>query len=347
MQYGKFLEMFKQLHVNIPFGEALAQMPKYAKFLKDLLSNKSKLENLSNVELNSNCSAIVLNKIPEKMGDSGPFTLPCGLENNTVKQALVDLGASINMIPYSLFEKIASKELTPTRMSIRLVDHTYRYPKGIAEDMLVRVGKFIFPADFVILDMDEDVKVPIILGRPFLMTSKALIDVFDKKVTLKVGDESMVFDLSESMKHPKESDNELYYVEGIENLTEEVIDQSVGARAIRPSVGSAYRGMVESPIWTETVRSTIRPYGFSPEGRRPNHQIIHPCQNFRRAYAPSTETAQTSTFNIRPSAHPPYGRMPYLIEENDMDSMESFYFDMGVMICSNHIILSWEMMNWN
>nr|GEY39503.1 reverse transcriptase domain-containing protein [Tanacetum cinerariifolium] len=177
--------MFKQLHVNIPFSEALAQMPKYAKFLKDLLSNKSKIEELSNVELNANCLAIELNKIPEKMGDSGPFTMPCGLDNSTVKQALVDLGASINMMPYSLFKKLARKELTPTRMSIRLVDHTYRYPKGIAEDMMVRVGKFIFPANFMILDMDEDVKV---------------------------GDESMVFDLSKSMKHPKECDDELYFV---------------------------------------------------------------------------------------------------------------------------------------
>ncbi|GJX63728.1 reverse transcriptase domain-containing protein [Tanacetum coccineum] len=165
-----------------------AQMLKYAKFLKDLLSNKSKLEELSNVELNANCLAIVLNKMPEKMGDLGPFTLSCGLNNNTVKQALVDLGASINMMP--------------------------------SEDMLVRIGKFIFLADFVILDMDKDVQVPIILGRPFLITSKALIDVFDKKVTLRVGDESMVFYLSESMKHPKESDDTLCYVEGFENIFE-------------------------------------------------------------------------------------------------------------------------------
>ncbi|GJZ18353.1 reverse transcriptase domain-containing protein [Tanacetum coccineum] len=171
-----------------------------------VLEEKSKLKDLSNVELNSNCLDIVLNKIHEKMGDSGPFTLPCGLDNNTVKQALVDLEASINMVPYSLFIKLLQKKLTPTRMSIRVASHTYRYPKSIAEDMLVRVGKFNFPADFVILDMDEDVQVPIILGRPFLITLKALIDVFDKKVTLRVGDESMVFDLSESMKHPKESD---------------------------------------------------------------------------------------------------------------------------------------------
>ncbi|GJR68379.1 reverse transcriptase domain-containing protein [Tanacetum coccineum] len=204
---------------------------------------------------------------PYKIGDSGPFTLPCGLDNNTVKQALVDLGASINMMPYSLFEKLTPKELTPIRMSIRLADHTYRYPKGIAEDMLVRVGKFIFPADFVIWDMDEDVQVPIILGRPFLMTSKALIDVFDKKVTLGVGDESMVFDLSESMKHPNESDDELYFVEGIKNLDKYEVFYYLGNAG--------------------TIQ-LIRPYGVSP-----------------------------------------YSRMPYLIEDNDIEIMKNFYFDMG------------------
>ncbi|PWA42104.1 hypothetical protein CTI12_AA514050 [Artemisia annua] len=117
----------------------------------------------------------------------------------------------------------------------------------------------------------------------------------------------------------------------------EVIEQSVGEGVIRPSVSSAYSGMVESPIWTETVRSTIRRYGFSPEGRMPNstldhtpnHQIIRPNHNFRRAYAPSTETGQASTFSIRPSALPPYGRMPYFIEENGIESMDPFYFDMG------------------
>ncbi|GJX05305.1 reverse transcriptase domain-containing protein [Tanacetum coccineum] len=178
--------------------------------------------------------AIVLYKIHKKMGDLGPFTLPCGLDNNTVKQALVDLGASINMVPYSLFMKLSQKKLTPTRMSIRLASHTYRYPKSIVEDMLVRVGKFNFPADFVILDMDEDVQVPIILRRPFLITSKALIDVFNKKVTLRVGDESMLFDLSKSMKHPKESDD-------THTPSTEPSDQS-----IQPYVIKAYSRMLSS-----------------------------------------------------------------------------------------------------
>nr|GEY45518.1 reverse transcriptase domain-containing protein [Tanacetum cinerariifolium] len=204
---------------------------------EDLLSNKSNIEDLSNVELNANCLAIELNKIPEKMGNSGPFTMPCGLDNSTVKQALVDLGASINMMPYSLFKKLAQKELTPTRMSIRLVDHTYRYPKGIAEDMMVRVGKFIFPADFMILDMDEDVKV---------------------------GDESMVFDLSKSMKHPKECEDELYFVEGIENSDkDEVFDYLGYAWGIHLYGVSTYSRMLKTPAKAESVLNTIRLYEFS------------------------------------------------------------------------------------
>ncbi|XP_021986440.1 uncharacterized protein LOC110882825 [Helianthus annuus] len=187
-EYGQFLDIFKQLKINLPFIEALELMPKYAKFLKEFLRNKEKLGEYSNVPLNGGCSAVVLNKLPEKLTDPGIFTIPCLFGSNTNTRALADLGASINLMPFSLHEKLDLGELSPTRMTLSLPDWSVKYPRGIVENLLVKVDKFVFLADFVILDMEADERVPIILGRPFLRTAKALIDVYDGKITLRVGE---------------------------------------------------------------------------------------------------------------------------------------------------------------
>ncbi|XP_076881117.1 uncharacterized protein LOC143529156 [Bidens hawaiensis] len=167
-QYWKFLELFKQLHINLSFLDALKEMPKYAKFLKEVLSNKKKLEEISCVTLNEECSAVLQNKLPKKMTDPGSFTIPCLIGSLSVSNTLADLGASINLMPYSVFAKLDLGEPKPTRMSIQLADRSVKYPRGIVENMLVKIDKFVFPVDFVILDMDEDENVPLILGRPFL-----------------------------------------------------------------------------------------------------------------------------------------------------------------------------------
>ncbi|XP_076955622.1 uncharacterized protein LOC143630513 [Bidens hawaiensis] len=209
-QYGKFLELFKQLHINLPFLDALKDMPKYAKFLKEVLSNKKKLEEISCVTLNEECSAVLQNKLPKKMTDPGSFTIPCLICSLSISNALADLGASINLMPYSIFSKLYLGEPKPTRMSIQLADRSVKYPRGIVENMLVKIDKFVFPVDFVILDMDEDKNVPLILGRPFLVTARALIDVCTDRLTLRVGDEEVTFDIGKSMRHPQDHDDVIY-----------------------------------------------------------------------------------------------------------------------------------------
>ncbi|XP_021985503.1 uncharacterized protein LOC110881597 [Helianthus annuus] len=188
-------------------------MPKYAKFLKDLLSNKKKLEEISIVTLGEECSAVVQNKLPQKMTDPGSFTIPCLFGSSSVSHALADLGASINLMPYSIYSKLDLGEPVPTRMSIQLADRSVKYPRGIVENVLVKVEKFVFPVDFVILDMKEDEKVPLILGRPFLATAKALIDVFDGKLTLRVGSDTVTFEIKESMQHIGARDDTLYFID--------------------------------------------------------------------------------------------------------------------------------------
>nr|GFA15325.1 reverse transcriptase domain-containing protein [Tanacetum cinerariifolium] len=164
--------------------------------LKALLFNKEKLQELANTPLNENCSTVILKKLPEKLGDSGKFLIPCGFSELKCK-ALADLGASINLILLSIWKKLGLPDLIPTRMTLKLANHAICTPDGIARDVFVPVGKFTFPADFVVVDYESDPRVLLILGRPFLRTSHALIDVHDEEMILRDGDERLTL----NMKH--------------------------------------------------------------------------------------------------------------------------------------------------
>ncbi|KAA3461627.1 Transposon Ty3-I Gag-Pol polyprotein [Gossypium australe] len=176
-QFGKFLKLSKKLHINLPLHEALLHMPNSRKFLKQLLTYKRKLDEEPHVELNAVCSAMLLNRLPRKLKDPGSFTIPCLIGSLTVDNALADLGASINVMPYKLFKQLGLGKSKQTKMSIELADKTVRIPRGIIEDVLVKIHKFVFPVEFVVLDLDDDNTIPLILGRPFLATAKTKIDV--------------------------------------------------------------------------------------------------------------------------------------------------------------------------
>ncbi|GKC46507.1 hypothetical protein Tco_1064229, partial [Tanacetum coccineum] len=138
-------------------------------------------------------SSPIKGTITRKERDPGSFTLPCFINDNCFDNALVDLGASVSVMPLSTYLNLGLGKLVQTRLTVELADRTVKYPKGIAENVLVGIGKFTFPVDFVILDMPEDIKVPLILGRPFLSTARAKIDVYKRKITLRVGEEKIIF----------------------------------------------------------------------------------------------------------------------------------------------------------
>nr|GFA60881.1 hypothetical protein [Tanacetum cinerariifolium] len=188
---AKFMEIFRDLHLELSFADALIHMPKFTPMFKKLLNNKDKLIELTKTPLNENCSAVVLKKLPEKLGDPGRFLIPCdftGLDNCL---ALADLEASINLMPLSIWKKLRLPTLNDTKMVLELNDRTISKPTGVAENVFLKVGKFYFPADFVILDFVADPRVPLILGRPFLSTTYALIDVYEGKITLRHDDQSL------------------------------------------------------------------------------------------------------------------------------------------------------------
>ncbi|KAL5569930.1 hypothetical protein UlMin_026505 [Ulmus minor] len=205
-QFSKFIDIFKSLHINLSFVDMLEQIPKYAKFLKEFLSNKKKLEANEKVMLTEECSAILQRKLPPKLKDPGSFTIPCTIGDFNFDKVLCDLGASINLMPLSIFRKLGLGEVKSTTVSLQLADRSIKHLRGIIEDVLVKVDKFIFPADFIVLDMEEDREISLILGRPFIATGRTLIDVHQGKLILRVQDEQVTFNVFEAMKFPSDVD---------------------------------------------------------------------------------------------------------------------------------------------
>nr|GEW50739.1 reverse transcriptase domain-containing protein [Tanacetum cinerariifolium] len=189
-QMEKFFQIFHDLHFDISFADAFLLMPKFASTIKSLLTNKDKLFELAKVSLNENCSAMLLKKLPKKLGDPIKFLIPCDFPGMEVCHALADLGASIKLMPLSIWKKLSLPELTPTQMALELADRSITRPKGVAKDIFVKVGKFHFPTDFVVVDFEADPRVPLILGRSFLRTGRALIDVYREEITLRYNPKS-------------------------------------------------------------------------------------------------------------------------------------------------------------
>ncbi|XP_024033486.1 uncharacterized protein LOC112095610 [Citrus clementina] len=188
-QFSKFLEVLKQLHINIHFVEALEQMPNYVKFLKDIMARKRRLGEFETFALTHENSYMLQNKIPAKVKDLRSFTIQCSIGTRYAGRALCDLGASINLMTLSVFKQLEVGECRPTTVTLQLANRSHVYPEGKIEDVLVKVDKFIFPVDFIVLDFEADKEVPIILGRPFLATGKTLIDVQKGELTMRVNDQ--------------------------------------------------------------------------------------------------------------------------------------------------------------
>ena len=199
-QFSRFLNMFKKIDVNIHFVEALAQMPHYAKFIKDILSKKRKLDEEGVVSLSATCSVVIHKNLLMKMQDLGSFTIHCTIGNYEFRRTSCDFGASINLIPLSVVKKLSLRKLTPTTMTLQMADRSMAQLEGILEDVLIKVGKFIFPMDFVVIDIKEDKQIPLLQGRPFLAIGAALIDVKKGELTLIVGEEKAHFNMNQSLK---------------------------------------------------------------------------------------------------------------------------------------------------
>ncbi|GJT35424.1 reverse transcriptase domain-containing protein [Tanacetum coccineum] len=189
-QYGKFLDLIRAVRINVPLIDVLAGMPNYGNFLKELIRNKHKIKQISAAFLNDESSTMIQNKVPPKLRDPESFLIPCNFNKTFSCNALADLGASINLMPYSLYAKLSLETLKPTKMSVRLTDRSFQYPLGIAENMIV-----------------EDV-----------------IRVKQKQLNLRVGTERMIFNINSAMKHSYLNDDTCFSIDVIDEILEEDFD---------------------------------------------------------------------------------------------------------------------------
>ena len=193
------LETFRKVQVNIPLLDAIKQVPKYAKFLKELCTTKKRMSNKEVVKVSENVSAVLQRKLPTKCKDPGSFTIPCVIGNTRFEHAMLDLGASINVMPYSIYASMNLGELKNDGVIIQLADRSNAYPKGVVEDVLVQVDHLIFPADFYVLEMEDAAyssPMPLLLGRPFMKTAQTKIDVAKGTLSMKFGNDKIKFNVS-------------------------------------------------------------------------------------------------------------------------------------------------------
>ncbi|XP_072088066.1 uncharacterized protein [Arachis hypogaea] len=221
-------------------------MPLYAKFMKELLTNKRNWKESETVVLTKECSAIIQKDLPEKMQDPGSFFIPCTIGDITIKRALRDLGDSINLMPLFLMRKLQIGEVKSTRISLQLADRSIKFPLGVVENLLVKVGPFIFSADFVILDMKEDKNASVILKKSFLAIGRALIDVQKRELTLRVNEEEVVLNVLETLQHPSDSKG-CMRVDLIEQLIQEVSEAEKLDGVLEPSSEDGLLEIDDSP----------------------------------------------------------------------------------------------------
>ncbi|KAM1180232.1 hypothetical protein ACFX13_019665 [Malus domestica] len=220
------LETFRKVQVNIPLLDAIKQVPRYAKFFKEQCTTRRRISNKEVVQVSENVSAVLQRKLPLKCKDPGSFTIPCVIGKTKFEHAMLDLGASINVMPYSIYASMNLGEIKNDGVIIQLADRSNAYPKGVLEDVLVQVDNLIFPADFYVLEMEDSPNVtplPILLGRPFMKTERTKIDVFKGTLTMEFDGEIINFNISEAMKFPKD-DHSCFSIDILDELAQDYLD---------------------------------------------------------------------------------------------------------------------------
>ncbi|CAN6713111.1 unnamed protein product [Malus baccata var. baccata] len=306
--FSEILDLFKKVHINIPFLDAVKQIPSYAKFLKDICTNKKRFVEHEKVMLSEECSAVLQQKLPPKLKDPRSFTIPCTIGKFSFEKALFDLGASVNLMPFTIFKQLGLGEMKSTSVSLQLADRSVTYPRGIIEDVLVRVDQFILPADFLVLDMEEDREIPIILGRPFMATAGTLIDVQKGLLTLRVQGKEVVFKVFEAMKYPSDFER-CFRVEALEELVnlkyiEQHPDDPLEACLVHSELSSETRedvvaisAMLDSaPVHNQHRRHYFEALGPAPKKIQPSIEVAPKLElkqlpeNLKYAYLGTAET---------------------------------------------------------
>ncbi|XP_027064788.1 uncharacterized protein [Coffea arabica] len=280
----EILDVFRKVEINIPLLEAIKQVPKYAKFLKDLCTHKRKLRGDERIVMGESVSAILQRKLPPKFGDPSMFTIPCKIGNTPIRKAMLDLGASINVMPKTIYTSLNLGPLKETAIIIQLADRTNAYPEGLVEDVLVQVDELVFPADFYVLDMGDEKSLnssPILLGRPFLSTARTKIDVNEGTLSMEFDGERVHFNIFEAMKYP-EGSNSVFALIVIELLVQETFELD-GKDALEVALTKHLElGVTPDVDMRDKLHRAIEPLHSLP--------TIHPSYGLASLFVPETHT---------------------------------------------------------
>nr|GEZ69599.1 hypothetical protein [Tanacetum cinerariifolium] len=305
---AKFMDIFRDLHFELSFADALVNMPKFTPMFKKLLNNKNKLIKLTKTPLNENCSAVVLKKLPEKLGDPGRFLILCDFLEFDNCLALADLGASINLMPLSIWRKLKLPTLNDTKMVLELSDRTISKPTGVAKNVFVKVSKFYFPADFVVLDSIADPRVPLILRRPFLSTAHAIINVHEREIILRLEKQSLTIQCGDTPSIKKfESLNKIDFIDaGGRDFYSEEIENFLNDDSIPIGVENSEFNMEEDIIFLESLLSEepcpnppMIPNQTKSPIKEPKHSFSIGYEHFSTTLI-TKEVVESSTKNLVP-----------------------------------------------
>nr|GEW17821.1 reverse transcriptase domain-containing protein [Tanacetum cinerariifolium] len=306
---AKFMEIFRDLHFELSFADALVHMPKFATMFKKLLNNKNKLIELTKTLLNENCSAVVLKKLPEKLSDPGRFLIPCDFLEFDNCLALADLG--VNLMPLSIWKKLKLPTLNDTKMVLELADRTISKPIGVAENVFVKVGKLYFPTDFVVLDFIADPRIPLILGRPFLSNAHAIINVHEREIIIRQDQQSLTIQCGDipSIKKVKQINKIDFINAGGIDFESEEIENFLNDDSILFGVEDSPFNMDEDILFLESLlieepspRHPIIPNQTKLPIEEPKHSFKIGHEHFNTNLV-TKDVAESSTKNLIPIPH--------------------------------------------
>ncbi|XP_071920785.1 uncharacterized protein [Coffea arabica] len=279
----ELLDVFRKVEINIPLLDAIKQIPKYAKFLKDLCTHKRKLRGDERVAVGENVSAILQRKLPPKCGDPDMFTIPYKIGGTPIRKAMLDLGASINVMSKTIYASLNLGPLKGICIIIQLADRTNAYPEGLVEDVLVQVNELIFPADFYVLDMGDERALnssPILLGRPFLSTTRTKIDVNEGTLSMEFDGKIVNFNIFETMKYPDET-NSVYALSVVEPIVQEIFElDGVDALTVALAKHLELRATPDVELSDELYRAVGALHSLPP---------ISPRYEFTSVFVPETQ----------------------------------------------------------
>ncbi|CAM8965594.1 unnamed protein product [Rhodiola kirilowii] len=291
-------ELFSKVEINIPLLEAIKQITRYAKFLKELCVNRRRPTGIDQELLSKNVSAVIQRKVPPKCGDPGTYTIPCTIGNIRIENCMLDLGASINVLPYSIYSCLRIGPLEPVGLTIQLADRSCKQPEGKIEDVLVQVGELVFLADFYVLKMDSSDPTdhaPILLGHPFLKTSKMKIDCDSGTLSMEVEGEVIRFDIFQAMKHPPDFAS-VHALDALADLVQDVRTER-GEDPLELALERAVYSHEDSYEFTETILDVLSQLEIA-EPLTPKYEVNEVRLFKSNVFLPST--VQAPTLELKP-----------------------------------------------